>query len=127
MGADQANRTDLTRAGGREPVTQEHAQPDLQAVGPQGGTGVIAQGTIAVKVDADMGAHQADRAVLAGAGGGEPVAEEHALADLQGVGVHGGTGVVVQVRPIAVQAAADVGAEQAYRTGGGVTDDPGTA
>ena len=36
----------------------------------------------------------------AAAGGGEPAAEEHVLADLQAVGVQGGAGVVAQVRPV---------------------------
>ena len=45
-----------------------------------------------------------DRAVLAGAGGGEPAAEVHVLADLQAVGVKGGAGVVAQGRPGAVEA-----------------------
>ena len=41
---------------------------------------------------------------LAAAGGGEPAAEEHALADLQAVGDQGGAGVVAQARPVAVEA-----------------------
>ena len=59
-----------------------------------------------------MGAEQADRAVAAAAGGGEPVAEKHVLIDLQAVGVQGGAGVVAQLRPGAVEVAADVGAGQ---------------
>ena len=44
------------------------------------------------------------------AGGGEPAAEEHVLADLQAVGEKGGAAVVAQARPVAVELAADVGA-----------------
>ena len=39
-------------------------------------------------------------APLADAGGGEPAAQEHVLADLQAVGVQGGAGVVAQLRPV---------------------------
>ena len=69
------------------------------------------------RLAADVGAEQADRAELAAAGGGEPAAEEHALVDLQAVGDQGGAGVVAQARPVAVEAAADVGAGQADRAG----------
>ena len=75
------------------------------------------------RLAADAGAEQADRAVVAGAGGGEPAAEEHVLVDLQAVGDQGGAGVVAQVRPVAVELAADVGAEQADRAVVGVADD----
>ena len=51
--------------------------------------------------------------------GGEP-AKDHVLADLQVVGGKGGPGVVAQVRPAAVELAADVGAEQADRAVGAV-------
>ena len=77
-----------------------------------------------------MGAGQADRAVLTAAGGGEPFAEEYVLADVQAVGEKGGAGVVVQARPVAFEAAADVGTHQADRataqadrTGAGVAGD----
>ena len=49
------------------------------------------------------------------AGGGEPAAQKHVSVDLQAVGVQGGAGVVAQLRPGAVELAADVGAEQADR------------
>ena len=62
-----------------------------------------------------------------GASGGEPIVEEHAPTDLQGVTAQGGAGVVAQARPGAVNAAADIGAEQADRTGVGMADDPGPA
>ncbi len=44
-----------------------------------------------------------------------PPREEHVLVDLQAVGVQGGAGVVAQLRPGAVELAADVGAGQADR------------
>ena len=114
VGAEQADRAVLAGAGGGEPAGEEHALADLQAVGDQGGAGVVAQGRPgAVELAADVGAEQADRAVLAGAGGGEPAAEVHVLADLQAVGVQGGAGVVAQGRPVTVEVAADVGAGQA--------------
>ena len=116
MGAEQADRAVAAAAGGGEPAAEEHVLADLQAVGGQGGAGVVAQlRPGAVELAADVGAEQADRAVVAAAGGGEPAAEEHGLADLQAVGVQGGAGVVAQLRPGAVELAADVGAEQADR------------
>ena len=82
------------------PSAEVHALADLQAVGVQGGAGVVAQARPgAVEAAADVGAEQADRAIVAGAGGGEPAAQEHALADLQAVGVQGGAGVVAQRPP----------------------------
>ena len=95
---------------------QKHVLADLQAVGDQGRAGVVAQlrpGT--VELAADVGAEQADRAAVAAAGGGEPAGQEHVLVDLQAVREQGGAGVVAQLRPAAVELAADVGAGQADR------------
>src|SRR5206468_2535780 len=101
VGAAQADRADLARAGGGEPTGEEHPLADLQAVGDQGGAGVAVQARpVSAEVAADAGARQADRAVLAGAGGGEPAVEIHVLANLEAVGVKGGAGVVVQARPV---------------------------
>src|SRR5205823_11298041 len=91
----------FTFAGGGEPAGEVHALADLQAVGVQGGAGVVTQiRPGAVEVAADVGADQVDRPVAAAAGGGEPVAEEHGLIDLQAVGVQGGAGVVAQLCPV---------------------------
>ena len=66
-------------AGGGEPAMEEHVLADLQAARRPGrGRSRCAARPDAVELAADAGADQADRAVLAGAGGGEPVAEEHA-------------------------------------------------
>ena len=122
VGAGQADRAVGAVAGGNPPQT---CPGRLQAVGVQGGAGVVAQFRPgAVELAADVGAGQADRAVGAVAGGGEPAAEEHALADLQAVGVQGGAGVVAQFRPGAVELAADMGAEQVDSSVGAVADDP---
>ena len=60
-------------AGGGEPAAEKHALIDLQAVGVQGGAGVVAQRCPgAVEDAADVGAAQADRAITAAASGGEP-------------------------------------------------------
>jgi hypothetical protein len=58
---------------------------------------------------------QVDCRTLTSAGGGEPAAEVHTLADLQAIGVQGGARVVVQSRPGAVEVATDVGADQVDR------------
>ena len=97
---------------------------DLQAVGGQGGPGVIVQlRPVKFELAADVGADQADRAVT-----GAPVAvkhaEEHGPADLQAVGEQGGPGVVAQLRPGAVEVTADVGAVQADRAALSVADGP---
>ena len=53
---------------------------------------------------------------LADAGGGEPAAEEHALADLQAaVSDQGGAGVVAQARPVTQEPGADMGTGQVDR------------
>ena len=118
VGADQADRAAVAAAGGGEPVAQKNGQADLQAVGDQGGPGVVAQlRPVTFEAAADVGAEQADRAGAAAAGGGEPVAQENGQADLQAVGGKGGAGVVAQLRPGAVEQAADVGADQADRAG----------
>jgi hypothetical protein len=81
--------------GSGEPVAQNHGLIDLEAVGVQGGTGIVAQGRPgAVEVAADAGAGQADRAIFASARSGKPAAHQHVLIDLQAVRVHGGAGVV---------------------------------
>ena len=101
----------LTPAGGSEPAGEVHALADLEAVGGQGGAGVVAQlGPGTVEVASNLGADQVDRTQLAGAGGHELVSEKHALLDFQAVGVEGGAGVVAQPRPVTFEAAADVSA-----------------
>jgi len=80
-----------------------------------------------VELAADVGAGQADRASAAAAAGGEPVAEKHALPDLQAVGEQGGAGVVVQLRPGAAELAADVGTGQDDPAAASVAYDPRTA
>ena len=123
MGIGQADRAVLAGAGGGEPAGEVHVLADLQVVGHQGGAGIVTQARPgAVEVAADVGIGQADRAVLAGAGGGEP-AEEHGLVDPQVVGHQGGAGIVTQARPGAVEPAADVGAEQADGAALTVADD----
>jgi hypothetical protein len=70
----QVNRHIRTAAGGGEPCSEEHVPADLQAVGGQGGAGVVAQlHPGAVELAADVGAAQADRAVLSVADGPCPV------------------------------------------------------
>jgi hypothetical protein len=131
VAADQADGASLASADGGEPAAEEHALAHLQAVSDQGRAGVVAQlRPITQEAAADVGAGQADRTAVASAGGGEPLAEEHVQADLQAVGEQRGTAIAVQVRPIAFEAAADVGAGQADRTttqadrvGGGVAGD----
>jgi hypothetical protein len=62
--------------------------------------------------------------IITAAGDGQPVAEVHALADLQAVSVQGGTGVVAQARPLTEEAAADADADQADRTSLAGADEP---
>src|SRR5262249_57409684 len=113
-GGDEADRA--VPAGAGDPAVQEHGLADLQAVGGQGGPGIVAQvRPVTVKAAADVGAGQADRPADASADGGEPAAQEHVLADLQAVGGQGRAGIVTQVRPVTIKAAADVGAGQADR------------
>ena len=82
----------------------------------QGRAGVVAQARPGTgELAADVGTGQADRAASPLPVAVNPPAQEHALADLQAVGVQGGAGVVAQVRPVAVEAAADVGTDQADR------------
>ena len=95
VGAKQADRTELTSAGGHEPITEEHASSDLQAGAPKRGTGVVAQlCPVAAEVAADVGAKQADGTELASAGGYEPAMKKYASADLQALAVKRGAGVV---------------------------------
>ena len=116
MGADQVDRAIAAAAVGGEPVAEKHALIDLQAVGVQGGAGFVAQARpVTFEAAADVGAGQADRAITAAAGGSEPAGQEHVLIDLQAVGVQGGAEVVAQLRPVAVEVAADVGAAQVDR------------
>ena len=72
VGAEQADRARPPLPVAVNP-SEEHVLADLQAVGGQGGPGVVAQlAPVQSRLDADMGAGQADRAVAAAAGGGEP-------------------------------------------------------
>ena len=67
---------------------------------------------------ADVGTWQADRAVVAGAGGGEAAAENHVLIHLQAVGVQGGAGVITQARharPTATRSTDQPGADRQQR------------
>ncbi len=87
-----------------------HVQADLQAVGEKGRAGVIAQARpVTYQAATDVSTGQADRAIFAGTGGGEPFAEKHVLAYLQAVGEQGRARVVAQIRPVAFKAAAYVG------------------
>ena len=170
MGAGQADRAVLAAAGGGEPAAEVHVLADLQAVGEQGGAGVVAQLAPSQSSWPPMWAPSRrtapsspepvavnpprrymlwptcrPSAIRAGPeslrrvapvqsswppmwapgrrtapSSPAPVAvnpprEEHALADLQAVSDQGGAGVVAQARPVAVEAAADVGADQADR------------
>ncbi len=77
-------------------------------MGDKGGPCVIAErGAAGDQLAADPRPGKADRPGLAGAGGGEAVAEEDALADLQPVGDQGGPGVVAEFGPAGGQQAAD--------------------
>jgi hypothetical protein len=61
---------------------KEHVLCDLQAVGVQGGAGLVAQHpTRAVQLPVDPGAGQLHRAHLADADRLEPAAKEHVLCD----------------------------------------------
>jgi hypothetical protein len=125
VGTGQADRAALAAAGGGEPAGEEHAPVHLQAAGGQGGPGVVTQlRPAAVKVMADVGTGQADRAALAAAGGGELAAEDQGLAHLQAVGGQGGPGVVTQLRAGAVKLAADVGTGQVNRAALAAAGDP---
>ena len=65
VGTGQVDRAEAAAGSGGEPAKQVHAQADLQAVGVQGGAGIVAQGRPgAVEVAADVGAGQVDRAVV---------------------------------------------------------------
>ena len=120
----QIDRHMIAVAGGGELAAHEHGLSDVQHLSGQGRAGVVAQPRlIAFEGAVNAGAGQADRAVRAGAGGGELAAEEHGLADLQAVGVQSRAGVVAQPRPVAVERAVDAGAGQADRTVLGVADD----
>jgi hypothetical protein len=113
----QVDRAEAAAGSGGEPSKEVHAQAHLQAVGVQGGAGIVAQGRPgAIEVPADVGASEANRAVFAAAGGGEPVTEKHVLIDLQAMGDQGGAGIIAQIRPGAVEVAADVGATQVDHT-----------
>ena len=88
-------------------------RPSATRAGPES---LRSSAPVTSRLAADVGAEQADRAEAAAAGGGEPAAAGiTCLADLQAVGGQGGAGVVAQLRPVTVEAAADVGAEQADR------------
>ena len=123
VGAEQTDCAVAAATDGGEPFAQEHALADLQAVRGQGRAGVVAQlRPGAVEIAADMGAEQANRAMVAATGSGEPFAQEHALANLQALGGQGRAGVVAQLRPGTVEVAADVGAVQVDRAGARVSD-----
>ena len=107
----QIDRHTFTAAGGGEPAGEVHALADLQAVGGQGGAGVVAQlrpGT--VEAAADVGAGQADRPGSPAPVAVNPSRRNMLWLDFQAVGVQGGAGVVAQPRPVAFEAAADVSA-----------------
>ena len=114
------DRRIATATGGGEPA-EDHVLANLQAGGHQGGADVVAQDRLdAFEGATDMRTGQANHTIVgAGAGGGEPAAEVHALADLQVVGDQGGAGVVAQDRPVALEVAADVGTDQADRAAAG--------
>src|SRR5207247_4056166 len=116
VGTGQADRTLLAGTGGGEPFGEKHALADVQAVSMKRGAVAVAQGRSgAVELAADPGTGQAHRAGGAKPGGGEPACEVNAPANLQAIGDQGGTGVVGQLRPCAVEVAAGVGADQADR------------
>ena len=118
VGTAQADRANVARAGSGEPAAQEYGLVDLQGVAAQGGARLVAQARpIAFEAAADVGAGQADSALAAGAGGGEPAEQQHALADLKAVSQKCRAGVVAQRRPHAGELATDAGADQANRTG----------
>ena len=91
MGTEQVDRAALATAGGGKPATEEQGLVHLQPAGGQGGPGVVTKlRPVTFEAAADAGTHQADRAALAAAGGGELVGEEQSLAHLQAVGQQGG-------------------------------------
>src|SRR5207247_1030191 len=102
VGAGQIDCAEVAGTGGSEPAAEVHALADLQAGGAEGGAGVVAQTRPgAVEAAADVGTEHADGAIVAGAGGGEPVAQEYGPVDLQGIATKGGARVVAQARPVA--------------------------
>ena len=75
----------------------------MQAVSDQGGAGVVAHAhPVTDEAAADVGARQADRAEVPGAGGGEP-AQEHVLADLQSLGIQSRAGFTAQNSFVTIQ------------------------
>ena len=113
-GRRQADRAIFAAAGGGEPLQNRPGRP--AGCREQGGAGVVAQlAPVAVETGRRCGHRSADRAVFAAAGGGEPVAEKHVLADLQAVGEQGGAGVVAQLAPSQSRLAADMGTDQTDR------------
>ena len=98
-------------------MPRNHVLIDLQAVRVQGWAGVVTQlRPVTYEAAEDVSADQADRTITAAAGGGEPSAEIHSLADLQAGGMKGRAVAIAHARLGAVEAAADVGTEQADRT-----------
>jgi hypothetical protein len=123
MGPGQPDSPKVVDAGGFELIAEEHALVDPKAVGVQGGTaGVENGGAGAIELAADVCPGQADDPTVSGAIH-VPLVEEHVLVNLKAVGVQGGSCVVAQDRPDAVQLAPDVGAGQADRSVLGVADD----
>ena len=86
MGGGQQDRADRL-----EPAAQMYALVDVQAVGEQGGTGVIAQLCAVALQPEEVGAGQADRAEFTRANRLEPAREEDALVGPHAVGEQGGT------------------------------------
>jgi len=71
----------LTVPTGDEPVAEQDAMADLQAVGVQGvaaGVGAVELGAVTFEIACDVGAKQAD-----GARRGEPVAQERRATNLK--------------------------------------------
>lgn len=81
------------------PSRRNVSRSDLQAVGDQGGAGVVMQLRPLTDEVADVGAAQIHHAHVVDVGG-EPVAQIYALIDLQGVVGQGGAGVFAQFCPL---------------------------
>ena len=115
----------LAAAGGGEPVAEEHVLVDLQAVGDQGGAGVVAQVAPSQSRLPPMWApSQADRAVLAAPVAVNPPRRNMSWSTCRPSALRAGPESLRRSAPAQSRLAADVGAEQADRAGVGMADDP---
>jgi hypothetical protein len=85
VGAEQPDRANFAGADGLEPVAEENNLVDLEAVGVQGGAGVVAYGRVGAVQSAEVAAGQPDCTGLAVSRDHRPIKSQHGSGEPVGV------------------------------------------